>query len=318
MTRGHRYPGRVRAFALALVTLGVVPLAGAAPEQWDSRAAMPVPRTEVAAATVGKEIFVVGGMTADGAASNRADAYDPARNVWRRLPDLPVGVHHSMATGARGRLYVLGGYTMAGVAIRTAWVLEKRRWRTLPPMPFPRAAAGAGYANWRVVVAGGVAAAGKLGRNAMSFDLRTRRWSAIPGPTPREHLGVAALGGVVYAVAGRTGGLDTNRLDFESYRPGDRRWTRLPPIPDPRGGTGATGIRGQIVSAGGEEPQGTIEEVLAYSVAQRRWRPFEDLPTARHGVGVAALGGRVFVIGGGTVPGLTVSTANESLPIPAP
>jgi N-acetylneuraminic acid mutarotase len=129
---------------------------------------------------------------------------------------------------------------------------------------------------------------------------------------------VTALGRVVYALAGRTAGLDTNRLDFESYRAGEKRWTRLAPIPDSRGGTGAASIRGQIVSVGGEEPQGTIEEVLAYSVATRRWRQLDDLPTPRHGVGVAALGGRVFVIGGGTVPGLTVSTANESLAVSPP
>jgi hypothetical protein len=308
----------VRLLTLAVLGLALVPLAGAAPAQWDSRAAMPVPRTEVVAATVGKEIFVLGGLTADGGASNRADAYDPARDTWRRVPDLPFGIHHAMATGARGKLYVLGGYNAAGVPLRSAWVLEGPRWRALKSMPFPRAAAGAGYANWRIVVAGGVSVAGRLAKSAMAFDLRTRRWSAVPGPTPREHLGVAARGGVVYAIAGRTAGYDTNRLDFESYRPGDRRWTRLPPIPDSRGGTGATSIRGQIVSAGGEEPQGTIEEVLAFSVATRRWRQLDDLPTARHGVGVAALGGRVFVIGGGTVPGLTVSTANESLPISPP
>jgi N-acetylneuraminic acid mutarotase len=120
----------------------------------------------------------------------------------------------------------------------------------------------------------------------------------------------------VSAVSVQTGGIDTNLLDFESYRPGARSWTRLPPVPDPRGGTGAAGVNGQIVSVGGEEPQGTIAEVLAYSVATRRWRQLEDLRTPRHGLGVAAFGGRIFVIGGGTSPGLTVSTANESLRVP--
>jgi hypothetical protein len=137
----------------------------------------------------------------------------------------------------------------------------------------------------------------------------------VPGPTPREHLGVASLGGIVYAVAGRTSGLDTNLIHFESYRPGAGRWQRLPPVPDPRGGTGAAGLLGQIVSVGGEEPDGTIREVLAYRVAERRWRGLDDLRTPRHGVGVAALGDRVYVIGGGPEPGLTVSTANESLRI---
>ena len=63
------------------------------------------------------------------------------------------------------------------------------------------------------------------------------------------------------------------------------------------------------------EPDGTIHEVLAYRIAEKRWVRLADLPTPRHGVGVAALGGRVYVIGGGPEPGLTVSSANESIDI---
>jgi N-acetylneuraminic acid mutarotase len=275
---------------------------------------MPLPRTEVAAAAVGSEIVVVGGFTADGGASQRADAYSPARDSWRRLPDLPVGVHHAMLVGAAGRPYVIGGYDGTGTPQRTMFVLDRGAWRALPRLPFARAAAGAGVAGRRIVVAGGVTTgARRLARNALSFDLRTRRWSVVPGPTPREHLGVTALGGVVYAVAGRTSGLDTNLLTFESFRPGDRSWQRLQPVPDARGGTGAAALAGHVVSVGGEEPQGTIAEVLAYRVAERRWVRLDDLPTPRHGVGAAALGGRVYVIGGGPEPGLTVSSANESL-----
>jgi hypothetical protein len=221
-----------------------------------------------------------------------------------------------MAVGEGGRLYVLGGYTAAGLPLRMFFVLERGTWRSLPRMPYPRAAAGAGVAGRRIVVAGGVGPAGRLARNALSFDLRTRRWSVIAGPTPREHLGVTALAGIVYAVGGRTAGLDTNLLDFESYRPGEGAWRRLSPVPDPRGGTGAAALSGVIVSVGGEEPGGTIAEVLAYRVAERRWVQLDDLPTPRHGVGVAALGGRVFVIGGGPEPGLTVSSANEALAVP--
>jgi len=277
---------------------------------------MPLPRTEVSAAVVGSEIVVLGGFTIDGGASRRADAYSPARNTWRRLPDLPIGVHHAMAVGAGGKPHVLGGYTVAGATLRAAFVLEQGAWRSLPRMPFPRAAAGAGVAGGRIVVAGGIGEGRRLARNALAFDLRTRRWSVVPGPTPREHLGVTALNGVVYAVGGRTAGLDTNLLHFESFRPGDRRWRRLQPVPDPRGGTGAAALAGRVISVGGEEPDGTIEEVLEYRIAERRWVRLANLPTPRHGVGVAALGGRVYVIGGGPEPGLTVSSANEALGIP--
>lgn len=304
----------MRGAALALVPVVLATAASASTAQWESRAPMPLPRTEVVAAATGSEIVVVGGFTADGGASARADAYSPSLDRWRRLPDLPLGVHHAMAAAVAGRVYVLGGYTNAGQPLRTVFVLERGRWRTLPRMPFARAAAGAAASGRFVVVAGGVTSgATRLARNALAFDTRTRRWSVLPGPTPREHLGVTSFGWTVYAVAGRTSGLDTNTLHFESWRPGQRRWQRLQPIPDARGGTGAAALHGLVVSAGGEEPGGTIAEVLAYRIAERRWARLDDLRTSRHGVGMAALGGRVFVLGGGTEPGLTVSTANESL-----
>lgn len=299
--------------AFGLVAAALATSAGAASSDWDGRAPMPLPRTEVAAATVGAEIVVLGGFTIDGGASARVDAYSPARDSWRRLPDLPVGVHHAMAIGVGGKPYVLGGYSGTGQTLRIVFVLERGAWRALPRMPFPRAAAGVGVSGRRIVVAGGIGEGRRLARSALVFDTRMRRWSSAPGPTPREHLGVTSLAGTVYAVAGRTSGLDTNLLQFESWRPGQSRWQRLQPIPDSRGGTGATALRGQVVSAGGEEPDGTIAEVLAYRIAQKRWVPLPNLPTPRHGVGMAALGGRVYVIGGGTEPGLTVSSANESL-----
>jgi Kelch motif len=302
-----------RAALVAVCATVLVSSAGAASAEWEERAAMPIPRTEVAAAVLGSEIVVLGGLTSDGGASQRVDAYSPARDSWRRLPDLPVGVHHSMAVGAGGRLHVLGGYTASGAVLRTAFALQGGAWRALPRMPFPRAAAGAGVAGQRIVVAGGIGEGRRLARNALVYDLRAARWSVVPGPTPREHLGVTAFAGTVYAIGGRTAGLDTNLLHFESFRPGQRVWQRLQPIPDSRGGTGAAGVAGRVVSVGGEEPAGTIAEVLAYRVAEKRWVRLEDLRTPRHGVGVAALGGRVFVIGGGPEPGLTVSSANESL-----
>ncbi len=300
---------------LGLALLLAASPGAAAPAGWEARSPLPVPRTEVAAAVVGTEIAVAGGFNADGSHSARVDAYAPALDRWRRLPDLPASAHHAAAVGTGGRLYVLGGYGHDGLPMRTAFVLQDGRWHSLPRLPFARAAAGAAVVRGRIVVAGGVArvTGTRLARNALAFDLRTRRWSIVPGPRPREHLGVTSLAGTVYAVAGRTSGLDTNVTHVESYRPGDRRWTRLPSVPEPRGGTGAAALAGLIVSVGGEEPSGTIGEVYAFRVGTRAWQRLDDLPTPRHGLGVAAVGRRVYVIGGGPEPGLTVSAANESL-----
>ena len=152
-------------------------------------------------------------------------------------PRPAAAVHHAMAVGARGKLYCLGGYSAAGAAVSTPTCSTGRggddcrrcRSRALPPGPRSRTGRSSSRGARR----------GPAGQERARVRPRTRRWSVLPGPTPREHLGVTSLAGTVYAVAGRTAGIDTNLLEFESYRPGDRRWKRLPPVPDPRGGTGA-------------------------------------------------------------------------------
>jgi N-acetylneuraminic acid mutarotase len=299
---------RASLFASAVAALALPAAAG-----WKQAAPLPVPRTEVAAALLaGREIVVVGGFVESGANVSRADAYSPAKNRWRRLPDLPETVDHAMAASYRGRVYVIGGYGSDRRASSSAFVFRGGAWKALPRMPEGRAAAGAAVVGSKLYVVGGIGSAGAVSR-ALRLDLRTLRWSFVPGPSLREHLAVTALRGKIYALAGRTvtaGNFDT----FEAYTPALRRWRRLPPIPDTRGGTGAAAVGNTIVSVGGEEPGGTIESVYGYNVKTRRWSRLPDLPTPRHGLGVVAYRGRVYAIAGGPQPGLYVSGANEYLP----
>jgi hypothetical protein len=273
---------------------------------WKRGAPMSVPRSEVAAATVGDELVVAGGFLADGRSSRRVDAYSPARNRWRRLPDLSAAVNHAMAASDGHRIYVVGGYG----APRRASVLSHGRWRRLPALPEPRAAAGAAIVGRTLYVIGGVADGG-LAQTSLAFDLPARRWTRIPGPRPREHLGVSALGGRVYAVAGRESG--TNFDFLQAYLPERRRWVSLPPVPETRGGTDSASVGPLLVSAGSESAAGTSAAVYAFDGRTRRGRRLPDLPTPRHGLGVLGFGGRVYVIGGGPTPGLSVSGANEYL-----
>ncbi|MGH3133294.1 MAG: Kelch repeat-containing protein [Gaiellaceae bacterium] len=258
---------------------------------------------------------MIGGFAANGATTKRADLYLPGRRRWRRLPNLPVVVNHAMAASAGGKLYVVGGYA-SGLSLprRTAYVFDGTRWSRLARMPDGRAAGAAAIAGGKLYVVGGISlGAAGLAKDALVLDLETGDWSTIPGPTPREHLAAASAGGLVYALAGRLGDLDSNLDLFEVFSPATESWSKLAPVPYPRGGTGAAVSRGLIVSVGSEETGGTIGSVYGYDLARARWRRLPNLPTPRHGLGVVAVKGRIYVVGGGTAPGLTVSGANEIL-----
>src|SRR6266536_6090849 len=231
-------------------------------DQWRAHAPLPVPRTEVAAATVGDQIAVIGGFLADGSSSKGVDLYSPSSDAWRRGPDLPAGVNHAAAAVAQGRLYVLGGYG----AERSAFVLVGGRWKTLA-LPAQRAAAGAAAYRGVVYVVGGVGEQGNA-RSMLAYDTRSGHWRTLPGPSPRQHLAVAPARGRIYAIAGRSSGADTNTKLVESWAPGERRWRRETPVPEARGGTGAAAIGTTIVSVGGEAPTETLRAVYAYDVVR--------------------------------------------------
>jgi hypothetical protein len=229
-----------------------------------------------------------------------------------------VSVNHAMAAAARGRLYVLGGYSSSGQPLRTAFVFDRGQWSRLPDLPESRAAAGAAVVGRTLYLMGGVTDGGRVGnrelaRTGLALNLDTQRWSTVEGPTPREHLGVTAARGSVYVVAGRTAGFDTNLNLVEAYVPSSRKWSKLPSVPGRRGGTGATTVSNSIVSVGGEATEGTIRSVYRFNLTTRKWRRLPNMKSPRHGLAVVGFRGRVYAIAGGPTPGLSVSGANEFL-----
>ena len=289
----------------------VTPSAGGG-AAWRRLAPVPSERTEVAAAAVGRRIWVLGGYAPDGATLATAEVYDTAAGTWARGPDLPVAVNHAMAATLDGVLYVAGGNDGTGPSTQLAR-LDGDRWRTLAPLPQGRSAGGLVALDGRLYLVGGVVEGG-LAADTQVYDPPADRWSSAPGlPTPREHLGAAASGGRVYVVGGRTGGIGNNLAAAEVFDPGSGRWTSVAELPTPRGGLAATATAaGQVVAVGGEAAA-TFPEAEAFDPASGRWRSLPPLPTLRHGLGVVAVGDVVYVLAGGPQPGLHTSAANEAI-----
>lgn len=276
---------------------------------------MPFPRSEVAATPFRGGIAIVGGFSAGCRSVRNVDLYLPATNRWRRLPALPSALNHATAASAGGRLYVAGGYgNPPNFFRRDAFVLDGARWRRLPRMPGARGAAGSAIVGGKWYILGGRTTGG-LARQALVFDLSTRVWSTMPGPTPREHLAVTAANGKLYVLGGRLGGADSNLDVFEVGDPSTGTWKRLPPVPEARGGTGLAAAGSVLVSVGGETLDRTIGAVYGYDLGSNEWKRLPDLTSARHGLAVAAVGRRVYAIAGSPVPGCGTAATNEYLDV---
>jgi N-acetylneuraminic acid mutarotase len=278
---------------------------------------LPEPRPEVTGAVWDGRIVVAGGLDAQGSAVSNVDIYDPTTDAWSRGPDLPVALHHTAMATLDDRVYVVGGYVSGG----RAWVPQaavwsigpgEDEWRTAPPLTSPRGALAVAATEDRLVAVGGVGPNEQVLTSTEELESAAERW--VPGPelaTAREHLAAVAVGGEVYAIAGRAGGLESNHDSVEVLR--DGTWQNAPALSFARGGVGAATVDGIACVVGGEEPEGTIGSIEC--LTEGSWEVIGELDVPRHGLAVTVFDGALHVIGGGPEPGLTISGVHEVLPL---
>ena len=155
---------------------------------------------------------------------------------------------------------MIGGWRTEGTDARVAtdqvWRVVNSRWTELPPLLQPRAAAAAAVVGDRIIVTGGVDADGKLLNTTEIFDGTSWKLGA-PIPTPRQMLGAASDGKLVYVVGGTNGTSDLAAV--ETYDPAADTWTSLPELPGRRSDFGVAVTDGTAGGGGrhvwGRSPQ---------------------------------------------------------------
>lgn len=289
---------------------GITPAPGSIADlRWETLAPAPNERGEVAAAALGEDIYVIGGLSSDGASTSNVDIYDTNADSWRSGPELPIAVNHPMAATLEKNVYLLGGYSGAGPSSRV-FRLDGSGWVEEPSMPGGRAAAGAAAIGGKIYVVGGIGDQG-LAQSMYGYEAPSKKWSEAQGmPTPREHLGVAALAPYLFAVGGRS---SVNFATAENFDTRNGTWARVADMPSARGGS-AAGVtsNGFLVSAGGEADR-TFDSAELLDLQSGKWFLLPPMPTARHGLGVVGVGTKIYVISGGKTPGLAVSGINEAI-----
>ena len=227
-----------------------------------------------------------GGSEAMASVSGRHEGYDPAIDSWKGGDDLPVPVQHAMSVTWQGTPVVLGGWRAEGanteVATDKVWRVVNSRWVELPPLLQPRAAGAAAVVGDRLVVTGGVGANGRLLNTTEVFDGNSWKLGAEM-PTPRQMLGAASDGKVVYAVGGTDGAADLPTV--EAYDPAADSWTSLPALPQPRSDLGVAIADARLVAVGGLSAGQVLKSVAVMDLATNDMGRFagHEHRAARHG-----------------------------------
>ena len=264
--------------------------------------------------------------------TRRAFAWSSEARAWRALPDVPGMVGRLAATAqvVRGRLYVVGGYTVdsAGVEHSLANVdiydPATGRWSAGAPTPVAVDDAVSGvYRDSLVYLVSGWHETDNV-RDVQLYDVAHDRWTKgtpIPGRGVFGHTGALAAGRIVFVdgAAKTTGGPKyalVRQAWIGTINPRDPErisWQAGVRHPGPPLYRAAAAVCGAlVVIAGGtanpynyngigydSQPSAPRKAVLAYDTRRGQWRTLPSLPTTTMDHrGLLARGTTGWIIGG--------------------
>jgi N-acetylneuraminic acid mutarotase len=288
----------------------------------EERALLPTVRQEHSAAALGGEVYVIGGFTPSVSAS--LQAYSPEGDEWREVADFPEALHHANAAVVGDTLYVLGfnrGGSFTDIDGRVfAYDPGTNQWtgRTSMPTGTERASSCVAALGTEIYVFGGsVNTAGNSTTvvDSSVYDTVADEWEDLPPmPEAREHCLAGAVGGMLYIVSGRSGGIAGLEPESWAFDPEARQFEERAPIPTPRGGAAGAVLGGRIYVFGGEgndaDSEGVFHEVEAYDPSTDQWEELPDMLIARHGYAAAAVGDRIYLPGGAINEGFGANDAH--------
>lgn len=198
---------------------------------WRSAAAKPTPVTATTADELFGELYVPGGLDANGQPTAVVEAYSPSLNAWRRVASLPQPVAGGLAVAEGGFLYLIGGRNEEG-PLDTAYVYDPGAdsWRPVASLPAARAEPAGGAAIGRIYVVGGSDGATEQA-SCYAYDPPADAWGECPSMLqPRAGAGAAVLLNKLYVIGGARGEEEPGH--GEVYDPVSRTWTVLNAPPD--------------------------------------------------------------------------------------
>lgn len=288
--------------------------------KWKTGASLPVRVQEIYCAVLNGRIHTAGGFIFSdytSGVSNLHLTYDPLKDQWSSLKEIPSARHHLQLASFKGKLYGLGGFASAGP--NSGWIMQAQTWSYDPvadqwtpraPAPEPHGETVAAAIDNRIHIVGGRRPQGtsNAGWNDhtdtaghLVYMPDEDRWTkAAPAPTARNSAAAAVINNLLYVAGGRTvaGG---NKKTLEVYDPREDRWRKATPMPQAQGGLAAAAVRGRLYAFGGEyfdNGGGVFAQCWEYDPEKDEWTSGQDMLTPRHGLAGASIGDTIYAIAG--------------------
>jgi len=270
---------------------------------WKTKSPMPTARASLAAVTVDRKIYAIGGDNGPDTELKTVEEYDPDTNSWRKVADMPTARDHFAATALDGKIYAIGGHIGgSGGFLNTVEEYDPstNSWRKVADMPTGRYGLAAVAVEGKVYAIGGVDSNLDDLRIVEEYNPSTDSWQKVADmPTARVYPAVAVVDGKIYAMGGFDGHKDLRIV--EEYDPSTNSSRLLADMPTEKVFLAAATVDGKVYAIGGRAGNqvsnitSTVEE---YNPSINSWRKVADMPTGRNGLAAAVVDGKIYAIGG--------------------
>ena len=291
-------------------------LASTLNSSWKYRSPMPSARTDLAVATVGDDVYAIGGR-GGGAVLGTVESFFPWVEHWETRASMPSPREGPAAAVVRDKIYVIGGGNGNGAptTIVQRYDPATNTWDIRASMSFPRKYFAAAAVGDRIYVFGGSQGGAAILEVEM-YDVAADTWTTVTSVPPANisYRGNAVVDGDIYLLAA-----DGSLL---IYDPVTNTFRSGAPMPTSRAGVGAATLHGKIYVLGGfgHDPSITLDVVEVYDPVTDSWASADPMPTSRVGLGVATLNDAIFAIGGDNddAPALNANESYAVGPLPTP
>src|SRR5215210_3002885 len=173
---------------------------GEAEAGWEQVASLSQRRSYIASAQLGDRIFAAGGMVGEtGRPLAGFTRYDPKRDEWTVLAQLPVPTRAAAAAGVGDSLYVFGGTTPDGNT-DAVWAWDGGTWTKRASLPTPRFNHTAVAVGSEIYVLGGFLDGREL-RDVLVYDTVADTWRrSTPLPRATHAFDVVAFRGRLWMI----------------------------------------------------------------------------------------------------------------------
>ena len=163
---------------------------------------LPIPTTDATAVTIGRNVYLAGGLAPDTRSSQIVQVYNIGTGKWSTLPPAPQ--YWSEAIAINNNLVLIGGKessTGKTTNMVSTWLVEEEKWtQTIPPMSTRRHRPGVLLLKNYCLVFGGIGEDDKTLLDSFEvLNIAKNQWSSGRGllPQPLESLKLGVFGDVV-------------------------------------------------------------------------------------------------------------------------